>query len=204
MRESLLRSELRERVAFPLSRVHYVETWRHGNAQKRRDLAEEMMIFSRLLTLAPAQMLWRHEIDHALHTAFGKPTEIAPIPAWGQGALHAFGHDNDSLFPSKLAGDPFFEFLLLAGSGSDKFLSEDRARHLAEQQFADNQSQAAARLAGWRSEPAERRQRFRVQALTEFQADILPALIAADISPEELSGLDMCGLESLVKAIPTI
>lgn len=84
MRESLLRSELRERVAFPLSRVHYVETWRHGNAQKRRDLAEEMMIFSRLLTLAPAQMLWRHEIDHALHTAFGKPTEIAPIPAWGR------------------------------------------------------------------------------------------------------------------------
>jgi hypothetical protein len=165
-----------------------------------------MVRISKLLTVAPARLLWRHEIDHALHVFFGAPIVVSPFRVWGSGAAHAFGRDESELATTPIppSGRELFEVLLLAGVGHEHFVAEERARHVQERDFAESQSSYSVRLARSRVVPADRRQRLRLQALTDFQSDMIPALIGAGITPEQFDALGADGLEQFVAAVPTI
>jgi hypothetical protein len=93
---------------------------------------------------------------------------------------------------------------LAAAAGQEQFADEQKARHERAQQFADYQTAASARLADWRTTPAERQLRFRLQALEDFGIDLIPALIGAGVTPDQFARLEEDGLERLVKSIPTI
>jgi hypothetical protein len=207
LRDRLLGLAASGDVAFPLSFVHYLETWRAGDPTRRMNLAAEMIRFSQALTMAAVDDLWRQEIDHALHAIFGTPAEVSPVRVWGRGMRHAFGQvgdakDGDAPLPDEAKA---IEMLVLAAAAcQEQFTDEQKARHERAQQFAEHQTGASARLAGWRTSPAERQLRFRLQALEDFGIDLIPALIGAGVTPEQLAALGEDGLERLVRSIPTI
>lgn len=204
LRQRLLAAVAADQLSCPLSSVHYLETWRQADALRRRRLAAEMMRFSRLLTMSPARQLWCQEIEHALRLIFGKPPQVAAVQPWGQGVAHAFAVEKQAQDDGDLSGEVWREFSILAGMGESRFEEEERERHEAAEQFSQHQSAAAARLAAWKTDKTDRRSRFRVQALSDFQADIIPALIGADVTSEEFAAIGAEGLERLVEAIPTI
>jgi hypothetical protein len=194
-------------VAFPLSFVHYLETWRAGDPTRRMNLAAEMIRFSQALTMAAADDLWRQEMDHALHAIFGTPAEVSPVHVWGRGMRHAFGEVGDAGDGDAPLSDEAkaIEMLTLAAAaGQEQFTDEQKARHERAQQFAEHQTAASARLAEWRTTPAERQLRFRLQALEDFGFDLIPVLIGADVTPDHFAALGEDGLERLVRSIPTI
>lgn len=206
--QHLLQRVMAGSVRFPLSAVHYLETWRQGNPTRRRELAAEMIRLSRLITMAPTHKLWQHEVLSALHRVFQAPLPHSPIAVWGRGAAHAFGYD--AFAPPAQAvrqGDEsLFEMLLLAGDGTDpqRFVAEEKARHDQQQRFAEQHTATARRILQWSASPDEQRQRIRIQALTDFESDLAPALIGAGVTPERLESLGAAGLERLVEAIPTL
>ena len=78
-------------VSFPLSAAHYFETQRQGSSRRREELADTMLLLSKLTTLAPPHMIVPWEIETALIEVFGleNPTP-PPIDLYGVGAAHAF------------------------------------------------------------------------------------------------------------------
>lgn len=79
------------RVSLPLSSAHYMETQHRREWRSRRELAETMIAFSRLHTIAPQNQLLPGEIDIALRAQFGVPDTPREIRVFGIGVSHAFG-----------------------------------------------------------------------------------------------------------------
>jgi hypothetical protein len=61
-------------VAFPLSTTHYIETSKITDPRQRRDLARIMASISHCRTLRARKDLLRHQMLHAMHLAFGRPS----------------------------------------------------------------------------------------------------------------------------------
>jgi len=57
------------RVRFPLSRVHILETIKNGNASQRREFAQVLVEFSQGWTIAPEKEIARCEYNIALASA---------------------------------------------------------------------------------------------------------------------------------------
>jgi len=192
---------------FPLSNVHYMETWRQGSEQRRGELAVEMAFLSNFVTIAPARALWPREIEHALHAQFGRPAEPSPIAPLGAGVAHAFdaaggfGPDNSGLTREQVF---LAEWSILAGLGSNRFPEEERGRHETAERFAELETSRSRELRDWSTHARDATQRFRIQALTDFRADYIPALITSGIETEELDRLGADGLEQLVRDTHTI
>lgn len=74
-------------VSFPLSTAHYIETWRAGDPQRRRRLAQTMIELSRARTIARPPDLCDNELDAFLARAFpGIPTQKPwPVFGWSYG-----------------------------------------------------------------------------------------------------------------------
>jgi hypothetical protein len=79
-------------LSLPLSAVHYMETAIRRNYESRARLAETMIYFSRLDTIASTEDLIPPEIDRALSEIFGRPANPRPPQPFGRGVQHAFGH----------------------------------------------------------------------------------------------------------------
>ncbi|MFB6619003.1 hypothetical protein ACFCV9_33075 [Streptomyces sp. NPDC056367] len=61
-------------IVFPLSLTHYFETSKITDPRQRFDLARVMASVSRYRTLRSRQVLIRHQVLHAMHECFGRPT----------------------------------------------------------------------------------------------------------------------------------
>jgi hypothetical protein len=81
-------------VRFPLSAMHYMETWHRSKWESRYALASTMRDLSEYLALAPAYRLQRPEIERAIIEKMDI-RGYAPNPAAG-----AFGHGVDHAFAS--------------------------------------------------------------------------------------------------------
>lgn len=91
-------------VSLPLSAAHYMETAIRRNYESRARLAETMIFFSRLDTIAPTEQLIPFEIDRALREMFGRPANPRPLRPFGRGVQHAFGHTEPLyVLPDELA-----------------------------------------------------------------------------------------------------
>jgi hypothetical protein len=82
-----------ELASFPLGAVHYLETWKDGRKARRARLAQVMAELSRFDAIAGPSVVFRKEIESALHHFLGKPESVEPVRIFGQGVSHAFGED---------------------------------------------------------------------------------------------------------------
>lgn len=194
-------------VVVPLSSVHYTEIWGTGSHVQRVELSAEMAVLSRLRTIAPARTLRSSEIDMALHATFGKPKQCKPLDVFGFGVAHAFGMselmlNKDHYTPEQLVAA---ELSILSGlEGNDQLIDAERKRYETEDKFAEHETSRAKRLKNWLVEGDQRATRFRIQAFSDFESYVLPSLIAADITKEELEQLGSSGLEALISAVPSL
>jgi hypothetical protein len=199
VREELLAARLAEQVYFPLSQVHYRETWGRGSPQSRRSLAAEMFRWSGFLTVAPVSKLLPYEIDRAVRARFSRPPPTEGPAVFGSGAAHALGYEPDSeRTQMTIEQAVLFELAMLAGEGSSARVEADGA------EFAQALNTVGQRLAGWRTHPEDRQRRLRVNALQEFQRDFVSALLLAGVPVEDFAALGGEGLEALVADVPTL
>jgi hypothetical protein len=207
-RQGLLDSVRQRRVVSPLSSVHYLETWQRGNPRNRAEVAREMALASRFVTIAPLARLLAGQIDRGLQIVFGRPAQQRAEHVLGLGVQHAFGVEADDLAPlAELTAEDRFiaEWSILAaheaGSSYDEYRQQ---RSDVQQRFARSQSALASRLTEWAVATDERRSRTRVSVLQEFEAELIAALIGADVSITELGGLDLEGWDTLTRSIPSV
>lgn len=73
----------------PLSAIHYMETARISNTERRRRLGQTMWRFSRGTTMAAYMAVVKHELEHALSKHFSQVT-TNPFSLLGYGSTHAF------------------------------------------------------------------------------------------------------------------
>ena len=77
-------------IAFPLSSTHYIETLKITDPRQRADLARIMASVSHCRTLGSRRVLLRHQMLHAMHVSFGRPTfRPRPPEALGIGVMWA-------------------------------------------------------------------------------------------------------------------
>lgn len=205
VRRQLLLAASEGRAIFPLSLVHYLETWKQSDGRRRGELASEMALLSGFAALAPGRSIWPVEVEHALNRCFGKPSEPRPLHVLGRGAAFAFGYPDIQPDISSLTPRQQFrgEWAILA-SLEGNYAKETRERIEQGRRFAEVETARSVRLKGWRSAPREKEQRFRVQTLSDFHRDVITALIANDVAISELELLGPDGLERLVGDIPTL
>lgn len=80
---------------FPLSLSHYQETNKHGDPDSRLRLAEVMIKFSELDTLANIHSVVRYEVERALRRRFPDHIKEHPFSVLGKGVQHASGYSRE-------------------------------------------------------------------------------------------------------------
>jgi hypothetical protein len=117
-------------MSFPLSSVHYIETYTARDPARRRRLAEVMQDVSKFHTIAPEDLLLPPEVDEALYRRFGRPATRRTHQVFGVGVAHAFG-EPDGVPPPRFRRHPegvklvqLWEFYSLAGPQPEIELSE--------------------------------------------------------------------------------
>lgn len=86
-------------LRFPLSSVHYMETWNHRRCRRRHELASTMLKIARTgaatgpHTIANSGMILASEMDDALQSRFGRPIKVRACQIFGEGVNHAFGKE---------------------------------------------------------------------------------------------------------------
>jgi len=150
-------------VSFPLSSIHYMETWGTKPWRQRQPLATIMAELSRFLTIAGHEEVLAMELDRALQERFGRPTNIRAVDLFGYGVAHAFGKANlglrDRLSPEIRAAidehpslgrtiDDIGEFSALAGPPRDlPVVGIDTTSHkVFGDRFAEGERSLASRL----------------------------------------------------------
>lgn len=91
--DALREAQVSGRASFPLSLAHYMETLKHQTTDRRARLGTFMRELSGGMTVAPPEVVVRHEIEQALGNYF--PGRIAPLPFQflGFGLSHALAKD---------------------------------------------------------------------------------------------------------------
>jgi hypothetical protein len=77
-------------AVFPLSAVHYMETLRTRSGRQRHDVGGVMNELSRQLTMVSSPDVLPGEIDRAVRSRWGRPSELRETPVFGHGVWHAF------------------------------------------------------------------------------------------------------------------
>jgi hypothetical protein len=86
-----IKNELdRDNIILPLSAIHYMETSRIGNIERRERLGSFMYEFSKGYTIAFYTEILIHELEIALFKRFYQ-VSIRPFTLISKGILHAFG-----------------------------------------------------------------------------------------------------------------
>jgi hypothetical protein len=82
-------------VEFPLSNGHCIETWRVGDPERRRRLAETMIELSQARSIAKPPDLCDNELDAFLAEGLGTAPRRTPWPVFGWSFMHAGGEIPD-------------------------------------------------------------------------------------------------------------
>ena len=205
VRDELAARRLAGDVAFPLSEVHYIETWRQRRVDRRSELAVEMGLLSAFITLAPIRAIWPGELDRALHRRFARPDDPPPTVPFGRGVSFAMAQparpeinalDSETRF--------LLEWELLRSPDQEMCAAEAKQTRERDEELARNASKTSEAMKAWGVPGDEKVQRFRIQTLGSLDYQFFGHLIAADITPDDLRSLGGDGLEELVSDVPTL
>lgn len=209
-------------LSFPLSMTHYMETSFRRDWESRRGLARLMASISRFHAIATRAAIIPHEIDVALHGAFGKPAQVRTSRVFGYGILHAVY--TDPLVPvvgsAELAaameqlGRHFpasaereaRELALLSGpSPAEEDIMPDyrpvMVKTDGEEWAARRDKQRELRRSeGWAR--GERAERVALAETLASEGAFWERASAVGVSPEEVLALGREGMTTLVRAIP--
>lgn len=98
---SLINNKLVDnKVIFPLSAIHYLETSTISNQGRRKRLGEAMYEISKCQTLASYSLIVQHELEAALSEVYDDITPT-PFSLLGNGVSHAF-NENIPIIPDSL------------------------------------------------------------------------------------------------------
>lgn len=93
-------------VLFPLSAAHYTEIGKITDPRQRADVARVMASVSHCRTLRSRHVLLRHQMLHAMHVSFGRPTfRPSPPRVLGIGAAWALVGERTPLVLRGPSGD---------------------------------------------------------------------------------------------------
>lgn len=210
-------------LSLPLSSAHYMETQNRRQWRSRRQLAETMLAFSKLQTIAPQDALLPAELDIALASLFGVPAAARPLRVFGVGASHAFDMEiGPYRIPEEQRGrvaDPvgyerhanrLLERQVLIGPSPEM----ERAgipdfEPLSHLEVGERYAKAKEELRqvrkaeGWNS--GERAPRVaRAQAITDNLPPIEEAMSRAGLSIDVLIDGGQEGVGAFVEAVPTV
>ncbi len=203
--ERLVAKRLAGNASFPLSEIHYIETWKQRSFRRRSELAVEMGRLSGFDTVAPVRAIWPTELDRALHRLFGRPTSPPDLTPFGRGVSFAMAQptrpeidalDNERRF--------LFELQMLRSPDEDRFSEENEKRSDVNEELAEAANEVSKVLKEWHVPADEKAQRFRIQTLSALDYQFFGHLIAAEIAPEDLRSLGGDELENLVGDVPTL
>lgn len=197
---------LREGSArFPLSEVHYQETWAHPNSLKRGKIAAEMAVLSRFLTLRAWDELRLAEIEASVCRIFERRPLRGSADPYGFGCAHALGFPAPEPPPGQTAEDAFLnEWIMLWSPNEDQFAEHNAARRRNSQRFAQAED---GRRREWSefSASSDFAKRFRISAgFGDFDREFIGMLIGHDIPVDEFASLGADGYEALVRDAPTV
>lgn len=202
-------------VSFPLSLIHYMETWNTRSSRRRLDLAMTMVALSRFHTMAVQRALITAELTRALNSALGRPA-VQNVQVFGVGFSHASGRPRNVFMPpdgyqyppgvrAQVSewGTNLLEWVALSGPGVDlpvEGIDLEPARMVSEQ-YRRGQSEGAKRLVGQAPGDVE------AQVFAEDLFDLLDTgrdrLDEWGITIEEIMSLSGTELDAFWSAVPT-
>jgi hypothetical protein len=209
-------------ISLPLSCAHYMETQHRRSWRSRRELAQTMIAFSKMHSIAAQADLLPGEIDSALQVVFDRPAVGREVRPFGYGASHAFG---EPIGPYKIPEDMlpevdnprdferranrYLEEQLLIGPGPDEepeLEGYDPKAHLdVGERYANQKEELRSRRldGGWHK--GERGRRVaKAQAISDHLPLLKDALNRAQISESEFFAGEEKGLTAFVEAVPTM
>lgn len=205
VREEFAAKRLAGDVAFPLSEVHYIETWRQRSVDRRSELAVEMGMLSAFITVAPIRAIWPGELDRALHRRFARPVDPPLTAPFGRGVSFAMAQparpEIDALEPERRF---LLEWEMLRSPDQEMYTAEANQRRDGDEELARNASKTSEAMKAWGIPDDEKAQRFRIQTIGSLDHQFFGHLIAAHITPDDLKSLGGDGLEKLVGDVPTL
>lgn len=203
-RESCYRAKTEGRALFPLSSVHYHETWAHNGVLERGDRAAEMAGLSGFLTLRDWDAVRREEMSRAIQWTFDRPLDPRPA-VLGQGVAHALGAE----MPEDLRDLPLAEAVEVEFAFLWSPIEEEHDRFKADRR--DGQEAfalaEASRRAAWHElrGAAGYMRRFRISAgFGDFEREWIGMLIGNDIAVEEFAAIGDDGIEAMIQRTPSV
>jgi hypothetical protein len=205
VRDELVAKRLAGVASFPLSEVHYMETWKQRSVRRRSELAVEMGLLSGFETVAPIRAIWPVELDRALHSRFGRPESPSEPTVFGRGLSFAMDQPDQPEIDALDSERRFLlEWQLLRSPEEERFAAEGQQRRDADNELAEKANKMSEALKEWYIPTDEKAQRFRIQTLSDLDYQFFGRLIAAEVTPEDLTSLGADGLEPLVRDMPTL
>ncbi|MEX0865096.1 MAG: hypothetical protein WD269_09520 [Acidimicrobiia bacterium] len=205
VRDRLVAKRLDGHAVYPLSEVHYKETWKQRDPRRRSELAVEMALLSNFITLAPPRSTWPQELDLALYRRYGRPTLSNDFRVFGRGISFAVGEEEPSdVGMLDLESRFLLEWQALRSPDEGHWKVERLARTDKDGRLADDASAMSRALREWHASPREREQHLRIQTLVGLDYAFLQRLILADVTPDDVAAMGGEGLEDLVSDVPTL
>jgi hypothetical protein len=204
-------------ASFPLSLIHYMETYHRNDWKSRYDLADIMAELSRFHTIAPPPAVVPGEIDRALQARFGLPTKPRSLRVFGYGLRHAANDDafqfllpddisidNETRieFERELDGD--WERAMLRGPAVNTPLPwlDTHAHRNVEQTYQQSEQALSQSLkgSGW-GKGDELRRVMLASGLIDILEPLLQALQRAQITPDDFFALDADGATAFLRDV---
>jgi hypothetical protein len=202
-------------VSFPLSLIHYMETYHRNDWKSRHDVADVMAELSRFHTIGPPTAVVPAEIDRALQARFGRPAKPRPLQVFGQGLRHAA---NDASFQFTIPDDvPIdkhtrieferdlaadWERAMLRGPAMNTPLPwlDPHAHRQVEQTYQQSEQALTRKLkqSGWGKGDKLRRVML-ASGLIDILDPLVEALQRAQISVDEFLALDEVGATAFLQ-----
>lgn len=211
-------------LRFPLSSVHYMETWNHRKAKRRWQLAATMLKLSRPPTaraphtIAGPPEIVPMEIDLALSARFGKPFSPRGRDIFGQGFAHAFGQPDywfkapegmtlsgDQIGRLEYAATRFIEAAMVSGPAQDlpvPGIDSETYKTYSQKYKARDETLGAAFT--WLKLDKAIRERWLVAfSLLDIKEPLSEALARAGIGWDEFEALGADGLTEFLRHVPS-
>jgi hypothetical protein len=198
-------------ASFPLSVVHYMETIRDADLNRRRRRGAIMGGLSQFHTIAPPGDILPMEIDRALKATFGRPQQPRDVQVFGRGFRHAFGMTADALtFPEGITRhrrktvEDQLEVALLIGWPVDqdiwRFAQQPDQFGAA---FAQREEELGERLASFDFNKGNKLKRaILTDAISEILDEINDGFQRAGVAQDELRALGQRGHDRLLPEDP--